>query len=31
VAVGAYWLTNVLGGYLLVAGIALLAVPLRPG
>lgn len=30
VAVGAHWLTDVLGSYLLVAGIALLAVPLRP-
>jgi len=30
VAVGAHWLTDVLGSYLLAAGIALLAVPLRP-
>jgi undecaprenyl-diphosphatase len=30
VAVGAHWLTDVLGSYLLAAGMALLAVPLRP-
>ena len=30
VAVGAHWLTDVLGSYLLAAGMALLAAPLRP-
>lgn len=29
VAVGAHWLTDVLGSYLLAAGMALLAAPLR--
>jgi membrane-associated phospholipid phosphatase len=31
VAVGDHWLTDVLGAYLLVAGVALLADRLRPG
>lgn len=31
VAVGAHWLTDVIGSYLLVAGVALLADRLRPG